>query len=216
MGQEFLENLWGWQVTRPDLIQNWAWDEVKSVYFDDARQLGLPHFLAQGPNAHVKAHMLALFMVAAEKGYWKADPATIRQMGTELAKLVARNGLPGSGHTAPHHPMWQWLLPQLEAADAQSLGVTLARARGEFLPSAATGPVAAPPGPQARKTAAAAAAHAPSATNGPTSSKHYELSAQPLPSTPTPGLAAWQVFALSIMGLPLFALGLWRGRALPR
>ena len=31
MGQEFLENLWGWQVTRPDLVQSWAWDEVKSV-----------------------------------------------------------------------------------------------------------------------------------------------------------------------------------------
>jgi len=124
MGQEFLENLWGWQVTRPDLVKNWAWDEVKSVYFDDAQKLGLPQFLGQGQNAHVKAHMLAIFMVAAEKGYWKTDLATIKKMGGELARLVARNGLPGSGHTAPKHPMWQWLAPQLDAADAQALGVT--------------------------------------------------------------------------------------------
>ena len=67
MGQEFLENLWGWQVTRPDLVKNWAWDEVKAVYFDDSQKLGLPKFLGQGQNAHVKAHMLAIFMVAAEK-----------------------------------------------------------------------------------------------------------------------------------------------------
>eukprot|EP01034_Spumella_vulgaris_P041148 gene41148-50920_t len=135
MGQEFLENLWGWQVTRPDLVKNWAWDEVKSVYFDDAHKLGLPQFLGQQHNAHVKAHMLAIFMVAAEKGYWNTDPATIKQMGGELAQLVAKNGLPGSGHAAPNHPMWQWLAPQLDSADAGALGVTLARARGELLPA---------------------------------------------------------------------------------
>jgi len=131
MGQEFLENLWGWQVTRPDLVKNWAWDEVKSVYFDDAHKLGLPQFLGQRHNAHAKAHMLAIFMVAAEKGYWKTDDATIRKMGGELARLVASNGLPGSGHTAPDHPMWQWLSPQLDPADAQALASTLAKARGD-------------------------------------------------------------------------------------
>jgi cobaltochelatase CobN len=73
MGQEFLENLWGWQVTRPDLIQQWAWDEVKETYFDDKHKLGLPRFLGDGHNAHVKAHMLAIFMVAAEKGFWQTD-----------------------------------------------------------------------------------------------------------------------------------------------
>jgi cobalamin biosynthesis Mg chelatase CobN len=84
MGQEFLENLWGWQVTRPDLIQQWAWDEVKQTYFDDKQKLGLPRFLGQGHNAHVKAQMLAIFMVAAEKGFWQADDATLKQMGGEL------------------------------------------------------------------------------------------------------------------------------------
>ena len=76
MGQEFLENLWGWQVTRPDLVQSWAWDEVKSVYFDDAHQLGLPRFLAEGHNAHAKAHMLAIMMVAAQRGATGAPTPT--------------------------------------------------------------------------------------------------------------------------------------------
>jgi cobaltochelatase CobN len=108
---------------------------VKSVYFDDAHKLGLPQFLGQRHNAHAKAHMLAIFMVAAEKGYWKTDDANIKQMGGELARLVAANGLPGSGHTAPDHPMWQWLAPQLDAADAQALAATLAKARGAITAS---------------------------------------------------------------------------------
>ena len=207
MGQEFLENLWGWQVTRPDLVKNWAWDEVKAVYFDDAHKLGLPQFLGREHNAHVKAHMLAIFMVAAEKGYWKTDPATIKRMGGELAQLVARNGLPGSGHASPNHPMWQWLAPQLDAADAQSLGVTLAKARGDLLPSLAA-PVAA-----ARPTPGQASAPVPFESKA-APPRYYELTEMASPVL-APGARTAMVLGLLAACIALFSLGLWRGRQIP-
>jgi cobaltochelatase CobN len=217
MGQEFLENLWGWQVTRPDLVKNWAWDEVKSVYFDDAHQLGLPQFLGQGHNAHVKAHMLAIFMVAAEKGFWKTDNETIRKMGGELARLVAKNGLPGSGHTAPNHPMWQWLAPQLDAVDALALGVTLAKARGEIVAAQSANA----PGTQASRPLGSAA----TLDNAPTSQsttepvaapqpRYYEL--QTLAEMPSAAQRTLQILALLAGTLALFGLGLWRGLQPPR
>jgi len=213
MGQEFLENLWGWQVTRPDLVKNWAWDEVKAVYFDDAQHLGLPKFLGEGPNAHVKAHMLALFMVAAEKGYWQTDAATIKKMGGELARLVAKNGLPGSGHTAPNHPMWQWLAPQLDSADAAALGVTLAKARGELLPA---GDV-----PAARHPVSAAKAHDPASAEtagnvdaaAEAQPRYYEL--QSSEESAKPAERAAHVLTLISIALALFAAGLLRGRHHP-
>jgi cobaltochelatase CobN len=214
MGQEFLENLWGWQVTRPDLVKNWAWDEVKSVYFDDAHKLGLPQFLGQGHNAHVKAHMLAIFMVAAEKGFWKTDAATIRQMGGELSRLVAKNGLPGSGHTAPNHPMWQWLAPQLDAADAQALGITLAKARGELV-------AAAPAGTSARQAARPnQSANAPTTAPEPPpeaetapAARYYEL--QALADPASAAQRTLPVLALLASAFALFGFGLWRGRQGP-
>ncbi len=221
MGQEFLENLWGWQVTRPDLIKNWAWDEVKAVYFDDAHKLGLPEFLGRGHNAHVKAHMLSIFMVAAHKGFWKTDAATIAQLGGELARLVGRNGLPGSGHAAPEHPMWQWLAPQLDKADASTLGVTLSRARGELLPAApdSARAVAATPSAAAaarrdaipaadEAQAANAAAPAPPARAW----RAYELHPPP-PARQTDRVPA--LLAALLAAVTLFSLGLWRGRQLP-
>ncbi|KQV79138.1 hydrogenase expression protein HypE [Massilia sp. Root351] len=233
MGQEFLENLWGWQVTRPDLVKNWAWDEVKSVYFDDAHKLGLPQFLGRQHNAHVKAHMLAIFMVAAEKGYWKTDPATIKQMGGELAQLVATNGLPGSGHAAPNHPMWDWLAPQLDSADAAALGVTLAKARGELLPAepANFGGVASLPPAADTAAAAASGAAAPAAAAKDSAAKRAEPPASAeAPAEPAPRVYelhqkavppdAPAVRAAKLLGalaafLALFALGLWRGRRVP-
>ncbi|WP_395408596.1 cobaltochelatase subunit CobN [Pseudoduganella sp. UC29_106] len=219
MGQEFLENLWGWQVTRPDLVKNWAWDEVKSVYFDDAHKLGLPQFLGQQHNAHVKAHMLAIFMVAAEKGYWKTDPATVRRMGGELARLVVRNGLPGSGHTAPDHPMWAWLAPQLDGADAQALGVALAKARGDMLtaPAASTLHPAPTHGRSARVVNAQVApvgAHAP-ASEPTGTARVYELHEQAQAAVP-PAIQIIQLLASLATGSALFALGLWRGRQAPQ
>ncbi len=209
MGQEFLENLWGWQVTRPDLIENWAWDEVKAVYFDDRQKLGLPQFLGQGPNAHVKAHMLSIFMVAAHKGFWKTDAATIERLGGELARLVAKNGLPGTGHAAPHHPMWEWLTPQLAAADAQALGVVLAKARGENVvvayvpPAAATKPTLGPRAATAATLAAPAAVADLPAEAAPARAYALERAA-PAVTAPIP----FAVLAL----LPfLFVAGLWRG-----
>ncbi|HEY0062200.1 MAG TPA: cobaltochelatase subunit CobN [Telluria sp.] len=211
MGQEFLENLWGWQVTRPDLVKNWAWDEVKSVYFDDSQKLGLPQFLAKDHNVHVKAHMLAIFMVAAEKGYWKTDQATIKKMGGELAQLVARNGLPGSGHTAPNHPMWQWLAPQLDATDAQALGVTLAKARGETLAadSAPAGQRQQPTGKSSESLPAA-----PASTPAP-APRYYDLTET---AATRIDVASRTVTILTLLaaGLALFALGLWRGQQVPQ
>ena len=207
MGQEFLENLWGWQVTRPDLVKNWAWDEVKAVYFGDSQKLGLPKFLGQGQNAHVKAHMLAIFMVAAEKGFWKTDAATIKQMGGELARLVSKNGLPGSGHTAPNHPMWQWLAPQLESADAQALGVTLAKARGEVVAGIAPASGKASPANNAVDRGQTAKTEASSEA----APRYYELTEPELPSS-DPLARTLNLLGLLATSLALFTLGLWLGR----
>ncbi|MDH5233221.1 MAG: cobaltochelatase subunit CobN, partial [Gammaproteobacteria bacterium] len=109
MGSEFLEYLWGWQVTNPEIIKSWMWDEVKNVYFDDKYNIGLDDFLEKNHNAHVKANMLAIFLVAAQKGFWKTDPNTLKELANQFTQLVLKNGLPGSGHTHAKHPMLQWI-----------------------------------------------------------------------------------------------------------
>ena len=131
MGTEFLEYLWGWQVTNPTLVGDWAWQEVKEVYMDDRYELGLDDFLAQGHNAHVKSNMLAIMLVAIHKGYWQADAATTGQLADEFAALVAANGLPGSGHTTPDHPMLPWLEQHLAAEDWTALEQVIQRAQSE-------------------------------------------------------------------------------------
>lgn len=109
MGSEFFEYLWGWQVTNPDIIKSWVWDEVKAVYIDDKLNINLDKFLEQGHNVHVKSNMMAVMLVAAQKEFWQADEETLKQLAEQFTALVLENGLPGSGHTSPDHPLYQWL-----------------------------------------------------------------------------------------------------------
>ncbi|MCG8672527.1 MAG: cobaltochelatase subunit CobN, partial [Pseudomonadales bacterium] len=129
MGSEFLEYLWGWQITNPTLVGDWAWEEVKAVYVDDKYQLELDEFLKQGHNAHVKANMLAIMLVAINKEFWNADEAVRKQLAESFSALVAENGLPGSGHTDPAHPMLPWLEQYLTPDSWERLQSVIAEAK---------------------------------------------------------------------------------------
>ena len=136
MGSEFMEYLWGWQVTNPDIIKSWAWDEVKDVYLDDRYQIGLDQFLEQGANVHVKTNMMAILLVAAEKKFWQTDDATLQKLSRQWVDLLLKNGLPGSGHTRPDHPVFKWVQPYLRADQREPLS---ANARASAYASGADG-----------------------------------------------------------------------------
>lgn len=114
MGSDFLDNLWGWQVTSPQVLRSSMWDEINEVYFQDRHSLGLDAFLSEGPNVHVKTHMQAIALLAAKRGFWEADVFTRRSLARDFAGNIIDHGLPGSGHTRPDHPLMDWVADQLE------------------------------------------------------------------------------------------------------
>lgn len=135
MGSEFLEYMWGWQVTNPDSIQPWMWESVKSVYIDDRHGLGLDEFLQQDAQAPVLTNMLAVMLVAIHKDFWPASQETINQLSQKLAKLIAEHGLPGSGHTRPDHPMLDWVTQQVSPALRAAMNVQREAARDTQTPA---------------------------------------------------------------------------------
>ena len=117
MSSDFLDNLWGWQVTNPEVVKSWVWDDVYQVYFRDKHGIGLDKFLEKDANVHVKTHMQAVTLVAAHRDYWDASNQVIRKQATEFAQLVVEHGLPGGGHTQPDHPTMDWVARKLDDAE---------------------------------------------------------------------------------------------------
>ena len=192
IGSEFTEYLWGWQVTNPDIIKSWAWDEVKAVYLDDRYHVGVDRFLEQGSNVHVKTNMMAILMVAAQKGFWEADEKTLQQVARQWADLLLKNGLPGSGHTRPDHPVFQWVMPLLREDQRRPLQAMLDKALVQT-PHPASTP----------STVTEIDSNVPAAAKD---AKASEI------KPATPHRMKWGWLALLAAALALFAVGLIRSR----
>lgn len=132
MGSEFVEYLWGWQVTSPEIIQSWVWEEVKSVYVDDSLNVGLDEFLKDSHNVHVQTNILAVMLVAIDKGFWQTDDATKQQLAEAFTKNIIEKGIPGSGHTHANHPVYDFVKPLLDPEQAAKLEQTLAASRMNY------------------------------------------------------------------------------------
>jgi len=207
MGSEFTEYLWGWQVTNPDIIKSWAWDEVKAVYLDDRYKLGLDQFLEQGANVHVKTNMMAILLVAAEKGFWQTDEATLEKLSQEWVDLLLKNGLPGSGHTRPDHPVFEWVKSYLRADQQQPLKEMLDRARVTV-----TQPESSPS--TLRELEAADPDATPSDTPAPAPGADAQLepSSQESPANASNKQRPLTWILILVLGLALVVAGFLRGR----
>lgn len=196
MGSEFIEYLWGWQVTSPEIITDQVWEEVKAVYVDDSLQLGLDSFLSEGHQQHVQTNILAVMLVAIDKGFWDADRQTQKQLAEQFAANIIERGIPGSGHTHANHPMYDFVKSQLDADTAEVLEAVLARSRMQTSETASS------------------PSHIQELQLNQQDSQQMENSNQAAEDTPETSstdnkmLWLWTLLALSV----IVAAGLWRGR----
>jgi cobaltochelatase CobN len=121
MGSEFIEYLWGWQVTSPEIINDWVWEEVKAVYIDDKLDLQLDEFLSSNHQVHVQTNILAVMLVAIEKDFWKADEKTQNELAQKFVQNIIKNGIPGSGHTHANHPIYDFVKTKIDKESAKRL-----------------------------------------------------------------------------------------------
>ena len=131
MGSEFIEYLWGWQVTSPEIIKDWVWEEVKAVYVDDKLNLKLDEFLSSNHQVQVLTNMLAVMLVAIQRDFWKADEQTQKQLSEKFAKNIIEHGIPGSGHTHANHPIYDFVKSKVDKETSQKLENILAQSRIE-------------------------------------------------------------------------------------
>ncbi|MFH0995399.1 MAG: cobaltochelatase subunit CobN [Pseudomonadota bacterium] len=95
---EFMENMWGWQVTTPGAVDAAKWEQTYEVYVEDKYGLDIKEFFnRENPWAHQS--MTARMLEAVRKNYWHADEKITRKLAAEYALNVVEKGVACCDHT---------------------------------------------------------------------------------------------------------------------
>ncbi len=100
---EFMENMWGWQVTTPDAVDAAKWEQTYEVYVEDKYGLDIKEFFNK-ENPWAYQSMTARMLEAVRKEYWKADEKTTKKLAAEYALNIVEKGVACCDHTC-NNPM---------------------------------------------------------------------------------------------------------------
>jgi len=107
----FVEYLWGWDATAPDVIDDQKWQETFEVYVQDKHKLGMqPFFEANSPFAY--QDITARMTETVRKGYWKADDATRKKLLEEYVESVNRHGVGCAENTCGNPRLQKYVLDE--------------------------------------------------------------------------------------------------------
>ena len=95
---DFIENMWGWQVTTPFAIDKAKWEQTYEVYVEDKYGMELKKFFNR-ENPWAYQSIAARMLEAVRKDYWKPSEKIKRKLAAEYALNVIEKGVACCHHT---------------------------------------------------------------------------------------------------------------------
>ena len=93
---EAFRNTYGWEVMKPEMIDDALWESYVHMFVDDEHKTGIKEFMAQ-ENPFAYQEMTAVMLETIRKGYWNATPETIQKLADEHTTWVGAYGAGCSG-----------------------------------------------------------------------------------------------------------------------
>ncbi len=88
---EMVDNLYGFQVTTPDLVKEYMWNDIYETIILDKYEMGLKEvFDAENPFAY--QDMVAAMLEAINKGYWEPSDEVVNTLTSAYLESVETHG----------------------------------------------------------------------------------------------------------------------------
>ena len=91
-----VQNTYGWNVMKPDVVDNELWDEIYNVYVQDKFGMGLRGYFER-ENPAALEEISAVMLETARKGMWQASDEQLAALAALHTELVDRYGPSCSG-----------------------------------------------------------------------------------------------------------------------
>ncbi|MFW5971530.1 MAG: cobaltochelatase subunit CobN, partial [Desulfovermiculus sp.] len=100
---KFVEYMWGWQVTTPQVVDKGKWEQTYEVYVQDKYGQDVKEFMNEA-NPWAYQSITARMLEAVRKGYWQAGNKVKKKLAAEYALNVVDKGVACCDHTC-NNPM---------------------------------------------------------------------------------------------------------------
>ena len=113
-----VRNSFAWEALRPEMLSDHLWEEYKQTFVDDRYRLGMRDYFKK-KNPYALEEITAVMLETARKGFWKADPATVKQLAELHAELVRDHGPGCSGFVCDNAPLREFIGGKLASPEAK-------------------------------------------------------------------------------------------------
>ncbi len=116
---EIVTNTYGWNVTKPGIIDKEMWDKIYDIYIKDEMQLGIQNFFKES-NPAAMQEITAVMMETARKGLWKASEQQLSDIAKVHTDLVKEFGPSGSGFSGNNVKLQDFIARKVSPEAAQT------------------------------------------------------------------------------------------------
>ena len=137
---DVVKNTYGWNVMKPDVIDDELWNDIYDTYVADKNRLGVrEHFKDVNPAA--VQEMTAVMMETARKGMWHASPEQLRELAKLHTETVKETGAACSGFVCDNAKLRDFISSKVDGRTASEYNKEVAEVRAENASGAGDGMV---------------------------------------------------------------------------
>ncbi|MDR1346430.1 MAG: cobaltochelatase subunit CobN [Bacteroidales bacterium] len=125
---DVIRNTYGWNVMKPNVIDNELWNEVYDTYIKDKYNLQIRRFFESESPAALQ-EITAVMMETYRKGYWKASTEQIDALAGLHAELVEKYEAGCSGFVCNNPKLQSLITQRLPQEQQRSYASKIAQAR---------------------------------------------------------------------------------------
>lgn len=95
---DYVEYLWGWNMTTPEKVDAAKWQQTYEVYVQDKYNLDMEKFFKQSSPWAFQS-ITARMLEVNRKGYWKPDQKVLETLAARYAQSIIQKGIACCDHT---------------------------------------------------------------------------------------------------------------------
>ena len=128
--EEMVKNTFGWEVMKPEAIDNEMWDEIFDTYVKDKHNLGMREYFERVNPAALQG-ISAIMLESARKGMWKASADKVQALAKLHTELVAKYDAAGTEFVNDNQKLQQFIASKVSSAEAKAYKDRIDAARND-------------------------------------------------------------------------------------